>query len=89
METDASDGVISGILSQQAEDHQWYPVAYFSKTMNAPECNYEIHDKEMLAIIRAIQEWRAELVSVREKFRIYSDHEALKYFITKRILNAR
>jgi hypothetical protein len=87
METDASNGVISGILSQQAEGYQWYPVAYFSKTMNAPECNYEIHDKEMLAIIRAIQEWRAELVSVREKFRIYSDHEALilvfKYFFAK------
>jgi transposase InsO family protein len=89
IETDASDGVISGILSQQAEDQLWYPIAYFSKTMNAPECNYEIHDKEMLAIIRSLQEWRAELVSVRAKFKIYSDHEALKYFMTKRMLNAR
>jgi len=89
METDASDGVTSGILSQQAEDQQWHPIAYFSKTMSAPEYNYEIHDKEMLAIIRALQEWRAELVSVKAKFSIYSDHEALKYFMTKRMLNAR
>ena len=89
IETDASDGVTSGILSQQAEDHLWHPVAYFSKTMAAAECNYEIHDKEMLAIIRAVQEWRAELVSVKTRFKIYSDHEALKYFMTKRILNAR
>ena len=89
VETDASDGVTSGILSQQAEDQLWHPVAYFSKTMSAPECNYEIHDKEMLAIIRILQEWRAELVSVKTRFRIYSDHEALKYFMTKRMLNAR
>jgi hypothetical protein len=89
IETDASDGVTSGILSQQAEDQQWHPVAYFSKTMNAPECNYEIHDKEMLAIVRTLQEWRAELVSARTRFKIYSDHEALKYFMTKRMLNAR
>jgi hypothetical protein len=89
IETDSSDGVTSGILSQLAEDQIWHPVAYFSKTMNAAECNYEIHDKEMLAVIRILQEWRAELVSVRQKFTIYLDHEALKYFITKRILNTR
>ena len=57
--------------------------------MSATECNYEIHDKEMLAIIRALQEWRAELTSTKTKFRIHSDHEALKYFMTKRMLNAR
>ena len=89
VETDASDGVTSSILSQQGEDQLWHPVAYFSKTMSAAECNYEIHDKEMLAIIRALQEWRAELTSTKTKFRIHSDHEALKYFMTKRMLNAR
>jgi transposase InsO family protein len=90
IETDSSDGVTSGILSQQQPDDQlWHPVAYFSKTMSPTECNYEIHDKEMLAIIRTLQEWRAELVSVKNKFRIYSDHEALTYFMTKRMLNAR
>jgi len=89
IETDASDGVTSGILSQQAEDQLWHPVAYFSKTMSAAECNYEIHDKEMLAIIRALQEWRAELAGTKTRFKIHSDHEALKYFMTKRMLNAR
>ena len=89
IETDASDGVTSGILSQQAEDQLWHPVAYFSKTMSAAECNYEIHDKEMLAIIRTLQEWRAELVGIKTRFKIHSDHEALKYFMTKRMLNAR
>jgi len=51
--------------------------------MNAAECNYEIHDKEMLAIIRALQEWRAELTSMKTKFRIHSDYKALKYFMMK------
>ncbi|THC87443.1 hypothetical protein EYZ11_013110 [Aspergillus tanneri] len=50
LETDASDGVVAGVLSQQCLDGNWRPVAFFSKTMSPPERNYEIHDKEMLAI---------------------------------------
>ena len=41
----------------------WHPVAYFSKKLNPAESNYPIHDKEMLAIIRCIREWRTELVT--------------------------
>lgn len=52
--------VVAGVLSQKHGD-LWHPVAYYSKGMSDPERNYEIHDKEMLAIIRALQEWRAEL----------------------------
>ena len=56
LKTDASDGVISGILSQfYLNDELWHPVGFFSKTMTAPECNYKIHDKEMLAIIYFLQ----------------------------------
>ena len=61
IETDASDGVVAGVLSQLHPDGEWHPVAYFSKTMAPAECNYEIHDKEMLAIIRSLSQWRAEL----------------------------
>ena len=62
VETDASNGVVAGVLSQLDQDTQlWHPIAYFSKTMQPAELNYDIHDKEMLAIIRALQEWRAEL----------------------------
>ena len=58
LETDASDGVVGGVLSQQVNDN-WHPIAYFSKTMSPPERNYEIHDKEMLAVIRALeQNWK-------------------------------
>ena len=56
LEMDASDGIVAGVLSQKQPDGLWRPVAYFSKTMVPAECNYTIHDKEMLAIIRAFKE---------------------------------
>lgn len=49
METDASDEVIAGVLSQKLEDGCWHPVAFYSSSMSAPEKNYDIHDKEMLS----------------------------------------
>ena len=56
IETDVSDRVIAGVLSQLHPDGEWYPVAYFSKTMAPAECNYGIHDKEMLAIVRSLDQ---------------------------------
>jgi transposase InsO family protein len=89
METDASDGVLGGVLSQQGKDGHWHPVAYYSKTMTGPETRYEIHDKEMLAVVRAMGEWTAELQGLAEPFVAYTDHKALEFFSTKRLLNAR
>jgi hypothetical protein len=92
VETDASNGVLGGILSQQEpETKLWHPIAFFSKTMQPPELNYDIHDKEMLAIIRALEEWRAELEGLQAEhpFLIYSDHRALEYFMTTKKLSAR
>ena len=90
LETDASDGIVAGVLSQRHNDG-WHPVAYYSKSMTDTEKNYEIHDKEMLAIIRALQEWRAELegLQLRQRFNILTDHKALEYFMTTKKLNAR
>jgi Reverse transcriptase (RNA-dependent DNA polymerase)/RNase H-like domain found in reverse transcriptase/Integrase zinc binding domain/Integrase core domain/Chromo (CHRromatin Organisation MOdifier) domain/Retroviral aspartyl protease len=89
LETDASNGVVGGVLSQKQSDNLFHPVAYFSKTMAPAECNYEIHDKEMLAIVRALEHWRAELMGLQTQLPIYSDHKALEYFMTKRQLTAR
>ena len=90
LETDASDHVVAGVLSQQYENN-WHPVAYFSKSMSPPERNYEIHDKELLAIVRSLEMWRAELegLQCRDRFSIYTDHRALEYFMTSKKLNAR
>ena len=51
VEADASDFATGGVLSMKCEDEKWRPVAYISKSLNKAERNYEIHDKEMLAII--------------------------------------
>jgi transposase InsO family protein len=90
LETDAADGVVAGVMSQ-FHGNEWHPIAYYSKTMSGPELNYEIHDKEMLAIIRALENWRAELSGLQreDRFDIYTDHKALEYFMTKRRLNSR
>ena len=59
--------------------------------MSDAERNYEIHDKEMLAIIQALQEWQAELegLQTKEQFQVLTDHQSLKYFMTTKKLNAR
>ena len=51
MEVNALDYATGGILSMEYEDGLWRPVAFLSKLLNEMERNYEIHDKEMLAII--------------------------------------
>jgi transposase InsO family protein len=92
IETDASDGVVAGVLSQkyvQDDAEVWHPVAYFSKTMSPAEMNYMIHDKELLGIIQSFKHWRAELISSPERIRVYTDHKGLEYFMSKKELNAR
>jgi hypothetical protein len=91
VETDAANSVVAAVLSQLCGDKQWHPVAFYSATMVPAERNYNIHDKEMLAIIKALKEWKPELVGLQRKdrFEILSDHHALKYFMTTKALNAR
>ena len=62
IETYASNGVTGGVLSQQQPDGEWHPVAYFSKELSSSEVNYGIESKELLAVIYALEEWRAELI---------------------------
>src|SRR5450432_416806 len=89
IETDASDGVIAGVLSQLHLDKEWYPVAYFSKTMAPAECNYHTHDKEMLAIVKSLDQWRPELQGIAKKIQIFIDYKALEYFMTTKQLTGR
>jgi len=55
VEADASDYATGGVLSTKCEDGKWRPVVFISKSLNAMERNYEIHDKEMLAVIRCLE----------------------------------
>ena len=57
IEVDTSD-YVTGVLSIECKDGIWRPVAYLSKSLNETERNYEIYNKEMLAIIRGLENWR-------------------------------
>jgi len=63
-------------------------VAFFSKKHAPAECNYPIYDKELLAIIRCLEEWEAELKSAGQ-FTVLTDHKNLEYFSTVRKLSER
>ena len=89
IESDSSDYVSAEVLSQKGKDGVIRPVAFFFKTLLPAECNYEIYDKELLAIIRCFEKWRPELQSVEEPTKILTDHKALEYFMTTKKLNRR
>ena len=55
MEVDIADYMIGGVLSMECEDGKWRPVAFLSKSLNKNERNYEIHDKEILAVVRGLE----------------------------------
>lgn len=88
VECDASDHALGGVLSQHVGD-KWRPVAFFSASLSSAERNYEIYDKELLAIMRCLEEWRAYLLGTVEPFEIWTDHQNLTYFREARKLNCR
>jgi hypothetical protein len=90
IEADSSDFATGAVLSQlSTEDRKWHLVAYYSKSLLETERNYKIHDKEMLAIIRALDEWRHFLEGATHKVEIWTDHKNLEYFMSARKLNRR
>ena len=86
VETDASGHAIGGVLSQE-QDRKWKPIAFLSRTIQAVEQNYEIYDKELLAIVEALAKWRQYLLDAAEPFEVWTDHENLKYFREPHKLN--
>jgi len=57
VETNTSNYAIAAIFSITLSDGEIHPVAFHSHTLTAPELNYDIHDKELLAIFEASQKW--------------------------------
>jgi len=81
MEVDASNYAIGEVLSMEYEDEWWKPVVFLSKFLNETERNYEIHDKEMLAVMRMLENWKHLLESAKFKFEVWTDHKNLEYFM--------
>lgn len=89
LEVDSSGYATSGVLLQQQKDESRKPLGFISKVLSPAERNYDIYDKEMLEMIRGLEEWRTLLLSVRDTFDIWMDHKNLKYWHTARNLTRR
>ena len=89
IEVDASGFATGGVLSQKQDDGKWHPVAFRSHGMDSAQRNYEIYDKEMLAIIEALEDWRHYLEGLPSQFEILSDHKNLEYWRTAQHLTRR
>ena len=81
MEVNTLDYAMGGVLSMECKDRLWRPVVFLSKSLNETERNYEIHNKEMLTIIRGLENWRYLLEDICFKFEIWTDHKNLEYFM--------
>ena len=86
VEADASN-YATGVLSMKCSDDLQRLVAFISKSLSDIERNYEIHDKEMLAIVRCLEVWRHFLEETVIKFEIWMDYKNLEYFIKAQKLN--
>ena len=90
IEADSLDFATGAVLSQQSTtDGKWHPVAFYSKSLSSVEQNYEIYDKEMLAIICALEEWRHFLEEATHLVEIWTNYKNLEYFMTAKKLNCR
>jgi len=90
LSTDASDFAIGAVLSQKdMQTNLWHPIAFFSKSLDVHERNYEIYDKELLAVIRGLEEYRDYLEGHPHKVEIWSDHQNLTFFRTAQKLTRR
>lgn len=88
VEADSSEGAIGAVLSQQ-QNGKWRPIAFMSKSLTVTEWNYEIYDKELLAIMLALSKWRHYLMGASEDIEIWTDHQNLQYFRKPQKLNRR
>ena len=89
IETDASDFAIGGVLFQLHPDGFNHPVSYISRTLNPAERNYDVSDKEMLAIVYACRQWRPLLLSLDTPFVAITDHSSLTSFMSTKVLTRR
>ncbi|KAB5587753.1 Retrotransposable element Tf2 [Ceratobasidium theobromae] len=89
LECDSSNYATGAILSQKGQDEKLHPIAFFSKSLTPAERNYDIFDKELLAVIKSLKEWRHLLEGTELPVQILTDHKNLEYFMTKKALNKR
>ncbi|SAL96256.1 hypothetical protein [Absidia glauca] len=89
IETDASNFAIAGVINQTGSDGILHPIAFYSRKMLPAEVNYDVYDKEMLAIIDSFKQWRHYLEGSPHQTVVLTDHRNLEYFMAAKKLNRR
>ena len=79
--TDASERATGAVLSFGKTWESARPVAFESMTLKGAELNYPVHEKELLAILRALRKWKVDLMG--SEFLVYTDHKTLLNFNTQ------
>jgi len=86
---DVLDFAIGAVLSQRDEDNRLHPIAFHSHKFQPVEINYEIHDKELLAVVDAFKHCRRYCEGATHQVQVFTDHQNLEYFTTTKVLNRR
>ena len=89
LEVDASTYGIGAILMQQDKEGKRYDVGYYSKALNDTERNYDVWDREFMAIVWGLQNWRHLLVRNPHPVKVYTDHTNLQYYRYPQKVNRR
>ena len=89
IETNLSNYVSGGILSQYNKDGVLYPIVYFLKQLSPAKCNYKIYNKELLAIIKYFKQWRPKLKGTGFSIKVLNNYKNLQYFTTTKQLSYR
>lgn len=80
MQMDASAFAIGATLTQPDDEEVHYPVAFFSASLQPAEINYNIYDRELLAIVRAFRHWHHHLLGAHFPITVLTNHNNLSYF---------
>ncbi|KAK3508516.1 hypothetical protein QTP70_031804, partial [Hemibagrus guttatus] len=90
VEVDASTTGVGAVLSQQqGKPPRLHPCAFFSRKLNPAEVNYDIGNRELLAVKLALEEWRHWLEGAKHPFSVLTDHKNLEYLRAAKRLNPR
>ena len=97
LQVNASMYGMGAVLSQEGEElsptlQKWktlplHPIAYYSATFTPTECNYDIYERELLAVMKALAHWRPYLGWTKMPFVIRTDHANLQYWKAPQNLN--
>jgi hypothetical protein len=89
LETDASNYASGAVLMQKDDNRHLHPCSYLSKTFSKTEQKYPIGNRELLALVRGLDDWRIYLEGAPHVITIYIDHQNLQYFRVAQKLKPR